>query len=376
MEAARNAAAGEVIALSLERQGVEARASLRRIAADGRVIGTASFPVPAGSDDRDLRLLGDAVGVQLRRVYPDRRPRPGVPDLAVSDRGYAELLRIKNRIDQGTTDLRPELEKLDVIVRDSPRFLAGHLLLADVAQSLFSSKRQEADLARGLQAARAAAEIAPGDPRPLRPAQAGPGRWALRRSRSRAARALRHDPGRPPAPLPRGAARGPPRRSGAGHRGALRGRAERPLLVQPLPPGGHGGPGRPHRRGTPASQGSAGPRPQEHLGAQPSGQPGIAGWGPAARRADLPGHPPPPAPPRQLHQSRARPFTPWASCRGGGGVPERAGVRSGQPLPPPEPGRRLARPGPGERGARALRSHREDPGPHRIRPPPSRPFRT
>jgi tetratricopeptide (TPR) repeat protein len=167
MEAARIAAADEVIALGLERQGVEARASLRRIAADGRVLWTASFPVPAGSGDRDLRLLGDALGVQLRRAYPDRRLRPGVPDLAVSDSGYAELLRIQSRIDQGTTDLRPELEKLDVIVRDSPRFLEGHLLLADVAQSLFTSKRQEADLARGLQAARVAAELAPGDPRPL-----------------------------------------------------------------------------------------------------------------------------------------------------------------------------------------------------------------
>jgi serine/threonine-protein kinase len=167
VEAARIAAAGEVIALGLERQGVEVRASLRRVAADGRVLWTASFPVPAGSGDRDLRLLGDAVGVQLRRAYPQRRLRPGVPDLAVSDSGYAELLRIQSRIDQGTTDLRPELEKLDAIVRDSPRFLEGHLLLADVAQSLFTSKRREADLARGLQAADTAADLAPGDPRPV-----------------------------------------------------------------------------------------------------------------------------------------------------------------------------------------------------------------
>lgn len=167
VEAARIAAASEVIALGLERQGTGARASLRRIASDGRVLWTASFPVPVGSSDRDLRLLGDAVAVQLRRAFPERQLRSGIPELAVSDRDYAELLRVKDRIDRGSADLEPEMAKLETVVADSPRFLEGHLLLADVAQSLFSSKREPADLDRGLQAARAAAELAPGDPRPL-----------------------------------------------------------------------------------------------------------------------------------------------------------------------------------------------------------------
>jgi serine/threonine-protein kinase len=168
VDAARTAAADEVIALGLQRQDGIAQVSLRRIAgADGRVLWTASFPVPAGSGDRDLRLLADAVAVQLRQAYPDRRLRPGMPELAVSDRDYAELLRIRERIDRGSTDLEPELARLDAVVRDSSRFLEGHLLLADVAQSLFKAKRKPADLARGLQAARAAAELAPGDPRPL-----------------------------------------------------------------------------------------------------------------------------------------------------------------------------------------------------------------
>ncbi|HJX26962.1 MAG TPA: tetratricopeptide repeat protein, partial [Thermoanaerobaculia bacterium] len=74
--------------------------------------------------------------------------------------------RIKDRIDRGTTDLEPELGRLEAVVRDSPRFLEGHLLLADVAQSLFKAKSKPADLESGLQSARAAAELAPGDPRP------------------------------------------------------------------------------------------------------------------------------------------------------------------------------------------------------------------
>jgi tetratricopeptide (TPR) repeat protein/predicted Ser/Thr protein kinase len=167
VEAARTAAADEVVALGLEQEEEGARASLRRIASDGRVLWTASFPVPAGSGDRDLRLLADAVAVQLQRAYPDRRPRPGVPELEVSDGAYAELLRVRERIGRGSTDLEPELARLDAVVRDSPRFLEGHLLLADLTHNLFSAKRDPAILQRGLEAARAAAQLAPGDPRPL-----------------------------------------------------------------------------------------------------------------------------------------------------------------------------------------------------------------
>jgi serine/threonine-protein kinase len=167
VQAARISAAAEVVAIDLEREGAGARVSLRRVARDGRVLWSASFPVPAGSGDRDLRLLADAVAVQLRRAYPDRRLRPGVPELAVSDRDYAELLRIKARIQRGSTDVESELRKAEAVVSGSPRFLEGHLVLADLAQSLFSSNHNQAALDRGLQAARDAAELAPEDPRPI-----------------------------------------------------------------------------------------------------------------------------------------------------------------------------------------------------------------
>lgn len=166
-EAMRTAAAGEAVVLGLERQGDGARASLRRVASDGRVLWTTSFPVPAGSGDRDLRLLADAVAVQIRKAYGDRRPRSGLPELEVSDQDYAELLRIKDRVDRGSTDPGNELAKVEALVRSSPRFLEGYLLLADLAHNRFSTKRDPADLERGLLAAHTAAELAPGDPRPL-----------------------------------------------------------------------------------------------------------------------------------------------------------------------------------------------------------------
>lgn len=169
VEVARAAAADEVVAVSLERKGPhDAWASLRRIeGGTGRVLWAGSFPIPAGRRDRDLHLLADAVAVQLRRAYPDRPLRPGIPALDVSDRDYAELLRVKERMDRGSAALKPELEKLEQIVRSSPRFLEAHLLTAGVARSLFESTGDASHLERGRRAARMARELAPGDPRPL-----------------------------------------------------------------------------------------------------------------------------------------------------------------------------------------------------------------
>lgn len=169
VETARATDADEVIVFELERQGAQgARVSLRRLqGSDGRVLRAESFPVPAGSEDRDLRLLADAVAVHLRRAYPDHDIRSGIPELQVGNREYAELLRIKERIDRGSADLQPELARLEEIARRSPRFLEAHLQVADLARSLFTSTREAAYLDRASRAARTAAELAPGDPRPL-----------------------------------------------------------------------------------------------------------------------------------------------------------------------------------------------------------------
>jgi serine/threonine-protein kinase len=167
--AARAAAADEVIALSLEKKGPqEVWASLRRIEGrSGRVLWAGGFAMPASRGDHDLQLLADTVTVQLRRAYPDRRLRPGIPELDVSDRDYAELLRVKERLDHGNADLEPELKRLEEITQSSPRFLEGHLLAASIARSLFESSRDTADLDRARRAAEAAHELAAGDPRPL-----------------------------------------------------------------------------------------------------------------------------------------------------------------------------------------------------------------
>ncbi|MBW8877047.1 MAG: protein kinase [Acidobacteria bacterium] len=168
-EAARISAADEVLALALEPQGPEgAQVSLRRVqGSDGRVLWAGSFPVPMSGEDRDLRLLADAVAVHLRRAWPERSLRPGTTTLEVDDRDYAELLRIKARLDHGKVPLEPELDRLEKVVRSSPRFLESHLLTSHVAASLFTSTHEPRHLERALAAARAGRTLAPGDPRPL-----------------------------------------------------------------------------------------------------------------------------------------------------------------------------------------------------------------
>ncbi len=165
--AARAAAADEVLAATVEGQGaMGARVTLRRLqGSDGRVLWIESFTVPTAP--RDLRLLADAIAVHLRRAYTDRRLRPGTPALAARDADYAEFLRIKRRIDAGSAPSQPELDRLEAVVRGSPRLLEAHLQVVGMARSLFRSTRDPRYLERGRDAARAAKALAPADPRPL-----------------------------------------------------------------------------------------------------------------------------------------------------------------------------------------------------------------
>ncbi len=120
--AAREAAADEVLAATLEpAEGELARLTLRRVAADGRVLWAEVFEVPTAPGD--LHLLADAVGVHLQRAYPDARRRAGTPDLEARDEDYAAFLEVRRRIDSGRSPMAPELVRLEEILRRSPRFL-------------------------------------------------------------------------------------------------------------------------------------------------------------------------------------------------------------------------------------------------------------
>jgi tetratricopeptide (TPR) repeat protein len=108
------------------------------------------------------------VAVKLRQAYPDHDLRPGVPELDVRDEDYAAFLEIKRRLEAGSGGLEPELERLEALLRTSPRFLEAQLLTSQVAHTLFLSRRRPADLERAAELIRQARALAPEDPRPLR----------------------------------------------------------------------------------------------------------------------------------------------------------------------------------------------------------------
>jgi serine/threonine-protein kinase len=167
VDMARTAAADEVLTSEIRRDGAMGRVTLRRVqGSDGRVLWTETFPVPIGSGG--LRLLSDAVAIKLQKGYSGHDLRPGVPSLDVRDADYAEFLKVQQRIQAGTTPLDPDLERLERIVRDNPRFLEAQLLTGQVAHALFVARRNPADLDRAAALARQARELAPNDPRPVR----------------------------------------------------------------------------------------------------------------------------------------------------------------------------------------------------------------
>lgn len=167
VQMAKAVGADEVLTATLEREeGTLGRVSLRRIqGGDGRVLWAETFKVPL--DSESLRLLADAVAVHLRRAWPGQRLRSGTPELEVRDEDYAAFLEVKERIDAGTTELDPELVRLEQIARSSPRFLEAHLLGARVAISLFRTWPNRPYLDRAVPLVRQAKALAPNDPRPL-----------------------------------------------------------------------------------------------------------------------------------------------------------------------------------------------------------------
>lgn len=166
VELARSSAADEVLLASVAGEGEMARVSLKRVqGSDGRVLWAHTFQVPAGP--RDLALMADAVQIHLRQAWPDYPPRPGTPDLEARGEDYASFLEVERRVDSGQTAWKPELERLEGIVRSSPRLLDAWLLGSRVALNLFQTNRDVADLDRARGMIREARRLAPNDPRPL-----------------------------------------------------------------------------------------------------------------------------------------------------------------------------------------------------------------
>jgi tetratricopeptide (TPR) repeat protein/tRNA A-37 threonylcarbamoyl transferase component Bud32 len=163
-EIVKAGAADEVITGTVEPEGELARVVLNRCR-DGIVLRSEVFRVRTGSSD--LGLLSEAVVAPLRRLYPDKKPRPGTPDLGARDEDYAEFLAIKHDRDEGSIDLHSDLARLEKVLRSSPRFLEARILAARISFYLYRMELDPQMLGNARQHISEARLLAPEDPRIL-----------------------------------------------------------------------------------------------------------------------------------------------------------------------------------------------------------------
>jgi len=146
-DAARAAAADEVLTARIEGSGRTGFLSLQRIrASDGATVWSERIAIPLPPDS--ALLLANAVAALLRRAYPGHDVRRGTPDLEVRAEDYAAYVAVKQRLDAGRTPRAPELGRLETVLAGSPRFLDGHLAAASLAITIYQDTKQPGDLAR------------------------------------------------------------------------------------------------------------------------------------------------------------------------------------------------------------------------------------
>ncbi len=165
IEAARAAAADEVLASSIEDHGGLYLVNLRRIRSeDGRVEWAESFK--AQSEPQAARLLANMVRSRLRIAYPNYRVRNSSPEFEVRDEDYWTFLEIRQRRAAGES-ISADFETLERMTATSPRFLEAYLTAVQVATIAMRDQRDEAYQQRAFDLIAKAEALAPGDPRPV-----------------------------------------------------------------------------------------------------------------------------------------------------------------------------------------------------------------
>lgn len=160
---ARAVAADEVIETSFACQASSCSVEVSRLrGADGAATWSGQIQVPLG----DPLTAARAIAVLLREGYPERRPRPGVPELNVAAADFAEFLAIQRAAVERTGATGTELlARLDALRQRAPAFVDPYLLEAKLAVNLFtSSTRDPALLEKALALLDQAQALSPGDP--------------------------------------------------------------------------------------------------------------------------------------------------------------------------------------------------------------------
>lgn len=163
-DAAAEAAADEVVSVSLKDTGREWQVSLKRLSGtDGTVIWADDFSAP---HDEPL-LLANTTLARLGVGYTDRARGDATMNVSAGD--YAIFLRQYDRFvrlaaGKGGANAAM-LDSLESIRERSPTFVDAYLLESKVARHLFEVERTPELLARATSVAREAVRVAPTDPR-------------------------------------------------------------------------------------------------------------------------------------------------------------------------------------------------------------------
>lgn len=163
---ARAVAAGELIASRLDCRATTCRLTLRRIrGADGALVGSESQDLPI----EDLALASHAVASQVARVFADRRPRRGSPELGAGSAELAELLRLRQSLDAPTgPDIQAILVRAAALRARAPRFIDAYLLEADAERLAFVRSRERRHLEAAYDRLAEARALSPESPEPYR----------------------------------------------------------------------------------------------------------------------------------------------------------------------------------------------------------------
>ena len=160
---ARAVAADEVLAPSFACQARTCSVEVGRLrASDGSVTWSDRVDVPLD----DPLTAARALTVLIRQAYPERRLRPGVPDLSVSPADYAAYLAVRRQLSAGGPGANdPSLaRRLAEIRRRSPEFVDPYLVEAQLGLNRFELTRDKEQLDHALALLADARGLAPGDP--------------------------------------------------------------------------------------------------------------------------------------------------------------------------------------------------------------------
>ncbi len=167
LEMGRAVAADELVTAGVACGGESCRVTLARIGvSDGALRWTTVFEVP----EHEPGLLPEVVQGHLRRAYPERGLRPGLPALEVTPVDFAEYLTLQRDFEaQAAAAPTPaELDqRLHALRERAPLFVEAGVFEAELLRRRFLESRERSQLDQAAALLQRLRALAPADPRPL-----------------------------------------------------------------------------------------------------------------------------------------------------------------------------------------------------------------